>query len=43
VRRLGLKCALSAKVNEGRFILLDSLAPTTHKTKVMAGQLAWSV
>lgn len=38
VRRLGLKCALSAKANEGRLILLDSLAPTGRpKTSIMAG------
>jgi hypothetical protein len=46
VRRLGLKCALSAKANEGRLILVDSLAPPADphnpfkfKTKVMAVKL----
>jgi hypothetical protein len=39
VRRLGLKCALSAKANEGRLILVDSLTPLLPKTKVMAGKL----
>ncbi|GAB4817746.1 hypothetical protein N2152v2_004792 [Parachlorella kessleri] len=35
VRRLGLKCALSAKLWEGRLLVLDSLRPETAKTKVM--------
>lgn len=39
VRRLGLKCALSAKANEGRLILVDSLTPFTPKTKFMAVKL----
>jgi hypothetical protein len=39
VRRLGLKCALSAKANEGRLILVNSLTPSTPKTKFMAQQL----
>jgi large subunit ribosomal protein L4 len=36
VRRLGLKCALSAKSWEGRLLVLDSLKPESHKTKDMA-------
>lgn len=36
---MGLKCALSAKANEGRLILVDSLLPETPKTKFMAGKL----
>jgi large subunit ribosomal protein L4 len=36
VRRLGLKCALSAKSWEGRLLVLDSLKPDSHKTKDMA-------
>jgi hypothetical protein len=40
VRRLGLKCALSAKANEGRLLLLDSLHPTSPKTKHMADKLS---
>lgn len=44
MRRLGLKSALSAKANEGRLILVDSLVPTPAvsrfvKTKLMAGKL----
>eukprot|EP00882_Tetradesmus_deserticola_P024895 GHRQ01027247.1.p2 GENE.GHRQ01027247.1~~GHRQ01027247.1.p2 ORF type:complete len:179 (+),score=54.15 GHRQ01027247.1:324-860(+) len=39
VRRLGLKCALSAKANEGRLLLLDSLHPGIPKTKHMAAKL----
>jgi hypothetical protein len=39
VRRLGLKCALSAKANEGRLLLLDSLHTTVPKTKHMAAKL----
>jgi large subunit ribosomal protein L4 len=40
VRRLGLKCALSAKANEGRLLLLDSLQPNSPKTKHMAEKLS---
>ncbi|KAI8477377.1 MAG: ribosomal protein L4 domain-containing protein [Monoraphidium minutum] len=40
VRRLGLKCALSAKAHEGRLLLLDSLRPDTPKTKLLAARLA---
>eukprot|EP00890_Picochlorum_soloecismus_P004822 jgi/Picsp_1/5340/NSC_02701-R1_50s ribosomal protein l4 len=35
VRRLGLKCALSAKASEGRLMVIDSLKPETIKTKEM--------
>lgn len=35
VRRLGLKCALSAKASEGRILVVDSLKPDTIKTKEM--------
>eukprot|EP00775_Hariotina_reticulata_P001256 gene1255-1596_t len=39
VRRLGLKCALSAKSNEGRLLLVDSLLPDIPKTKLMLQKL----
>eukprot|EP00879_Flechtneria_rotunda_P021005 GHRR01022126.1.p1 GENE.GHRR01022126.1~~GHRR01022126.1.p1 ORF type:complete len:332 (+),score=63.83 GHRR01022126.1:117-1112(+) len=39
VRRLGLKCALSAKANEGRLLVLDSLKPDVPKTKHMLAKL----
>jgi large subunit ribosomal protein L4 len=40
VRRLGLKCALSAKSNEGRLLLVDSLLlPDAPKTKIMMQKL----
>ncbi|KAF8063844.1 TRN1 [Scenedesmus sp. PABB004] len=40
VRRLGLKCALSARANEGRLLVLDSVAPPgPPKTKAMAARL----
>lgn len=39
VRRLGLKCALSAKANEGRLLLVDSLNPNSPKTKQMYTKL----
>lgn len=35
VRRLGLKCALSAKTWERRLLVVDSLRPEDHKTKTM--------
>ncbi|KAK9846516.1 hypothetical protein WJX81_005775 [Elliptochloris bilobata] len=35
VRRLGLKCALSAKASEGRLHLLDTLALEAGKTKLL--------
>jgi large subunit ribosomal protein L4 len=34
VRRLGLKCALSAKAFEGRLLVLESLAPGEPRTRV---------
>ena len=40
VRRLGLKCALSAKAWERRLIVVDSLRPGDHKTKTMDGHMA---
>jgi large subunit ribosomal protein L4 len=40
VRRLGLRCALSAKAHEGRLLLLDSLRPEAPKTKVLAAKLS---
>jgi large subunit ribosomal protein L4 len=39
VRRLGLRCALSAKAHEGRLLLLDSLHPEEPKTKLLAAKL----
>lgn len=39
VRRLGLKCALSAKAWERRLIIVDSIKPKVHKTKVMMGHI----
>lgn len=39
VRRLGLKCALSAKANEGRLLVLDSLKLSSPKTKHMVEKL----
>lgn len=35
VRRLGLKCALSAKAFEGRLMVVDSLRPASPKTKTV--------
>src|SRR5471030_1496382 len=40
VRRLGLKTALSAKLSEGRLIVLDRAAIDTPKTKVLAERFA---
>ena len=40
VRRLALKHALSAKAANGSLIVLDRAASETHKTKVLAAQLA---
>jgi large subunit ribosomal protein L4 len=39
VRRLGLSSALSAKFNEGRLIIVDSLRPEEPKTKLMVAHL----
>ena len=39
VRRLGLKCALSAKAWERRVIVVDSLRPGDFKTKTMDGHV----
>lgn len=39
VRRLGLKCALSAKALEGRLLVVDSLEPGEAKTKALAAHL----
>jgi len=40
VRRLGLKCALSAKAWERRLIVVNSLRPVDFKTKTMDGHVA---
>lgn len=40
IRRLGLKCALSAKAWERRLTVVDSLRPADHRTKTMDGHLA---
>jgi len=40
VRKLALKTALSAKVAEGKLIVLDSAAADSHKTKELAVRLA---
>jgi len=40
VRALGLRCALSSKVKEGKLVVLDSLAMEEAKTKVLVGALA---
>jgi len=39
LRRLGLKCALSAKAWERRLIVVDSLGPVDSKTKTMDGHI----
>jgi large subunit ribosomal protein L4 len=36
IRQLALKSALSAKAKEGKLVVLDAIAPKTHKTKDMA-------
>lgn len=36
IRQMAMKSALSAKAKEGKLIVLDALAPKTHKTKDMA-------
>jgi large subunit ribosomal protein L4 len=40
MRRLALRCVLSAKVAEGEMIVVDELALSEHKTKEMAHILA---
>ncbi|MEW5299683.1 MAG: hypothetical protein WDW38_004264 [Sanguina aurantia] len=39
VRMLAVKCALSAKINEGRLVIVDSLQPASHKTSAMSATL----
>ena len=39
VRKLALKTALSAKVADGRLVVLDRAATDGHKTKALAGRL----
>lgn len=39
VRRLGLKCAVSAKIAEGRFLVVDTLQPEDAKTATMKGHV----
>eukprot|EP00889_Picochlorum_renovo_P001570 jgi/Picre1/28600/NNA_004001.t1 len=39
VRRLGLKCAVSAKIAEGRFLVVDALQPEDAKTATMKGHV----
>ena len=39
VRRLGLRCALSAKAHEGNLLLVDSLRPSEPRTKLLAAAL----
>src|SRR5690348_11123719 len=39
VRKLGLKCALAAKVAEGKLIVLDSASAADPKTKPLAARL----
>lgn len=40
IRKLALKCALSAKAAEGKLIILDEVKAKSHKTKPMADALA---
>ncbi|MCB1885346.1 MAG: 50S ribosomal protein L4 [Geminicoccaceae bacterium] len=40
VRRLGLKCALSAKAKDGRLVILDAASMDAPKTKDLVGRLA---
>lgn len=42
VRQMGMKCALSAKLNEGRLVVVDSLSPSeeTPKTRDMENRVA---
>ncbi len=39
VRKLAMKTALSSKAAEGKLIIIDNVAATSHKTKAMAAQL----
>jgi len=39
VRKLALKCALSAKAAEGKLVVLDAARLETHKTKELAARL----
>jgi len=39
VRRLGLQCAVSAKVSEGRLLVVDSLTPEDGKTGTVKGHV----
>ena len=39
IRKLALKCALSAKAAEGKLIILDEVKAKSHKTKPMAEAL----
>ena len=38
VRALGLKCALSSKVAEGKLVVLDEARLAEPKTKALAGR-----
>ena len=38
VRALGLKCALSSKVAEGKLVVLDEATLAEPKTKALAGR-----
>jgi len=40
IRKLALKCALSAKAAEGKLVILDDIKAKTHKTKPMADAIA---
>jgi large subunit ribosomal protein L4 len=40
VRALGLRCALSSKVKDGKLLVLDAATAAEPKTKPLAGQLA---
>ncbi|MCB1538858.1 MAG: 50S ribosomal protein L4 [Rhodospirillales bacterium] len=40
VRKLALRTALSAKLKDGKLLVLDTVAADSHKTKAMAAKLA---
>jgi large subunit ribosomal protein L4 len=40
IRALGLRCALSSKVSDGKILVLDQASLTEPKTKVLAAHLA---